>query len=51
MILSNPMPDGEWVYSKEESLAILERGVARCEQLVLLDSEHRSEPSQAVAAE
>lgn len=45
------MPDGEWVYSKEESLAILERGVARCEQLVLLDSEHRSEPSQAVAAE
>lgn len=37
------MPDGEWVYSKEESLAILERGVARCEQLVLLDSEHRSE--------
>lgn len=32
------MPEGEWVYSREESLAILERGIARCEQLALLDS-------------
>ncbi len=29
------MPDGEWVYSREESLAILERGIARCESLAL----------------
>lgn len=32
------MPDGEWVYSREESLAILERGIARCESLALYEA-------------
>lgn len=38
------MPDGEWVYGREESLLILERGIARCEALCAQEAETQGRP-------